>query len=141
MLRQCSGTNRIRICRKGSFTTTDATLICLTSLFYKFSVPAPQNCHVESVLLPDAPRLFTWQMVFTTPSHLKLHFPMMNDYSRHGSRMSTIDCKACFLCLGCSYKLTLDHGDLVSNPDMDYCEARPKPFVARVQLPHRCKRF
>ena len=35
---------------------------------------------------------------------------------------------------GCSSKLTLNHGDLVLNPEMDYCDTRPEPFVARVQL-------
>ena len=34
-LNQCSGTNRIKLCRKGFSTTTDETLLCLTSLFYE----------------------------------------------------------------------------------------------------------
>ena len=32
-LQQCSGTNRINLCRKGFSITTDVTLLCLTSLF------------------------------------------------------------------------------------------------------------
>ena len=59
---------------------------------------------------------------------------MMNDTHSHGTRMSTIDCQACVIRPGCSSKLTLNHGDLVLNPDMDYCETRPEPFVAKIQL-------
>ena len=55
-LSQCSGTNRIKLCRKGFSTTTDETLLCLTSLFYEYSIPALRNCLVDSVLLPEAPQ-------------------------------------------------------------------------------------
>ena len=58
----------------------------------------------------------------------------MNDTHSDGTRMSTIDCQACVIRPGCSSKLTLNHGYLVLNPDMDYCETRPEPFVAKVQL-------
>ena len=58
----------------------------------------------------------------------------MNDTHSHGTRMSTIDCQASVISPGCSSKLTLNHGDLVLNPKMDYCETRPEPFVAKVQL-------
>ena len=57
-LQQCSGTNRIKLCPKGFSTTTNVTVLCLTSLSYNFSVPALRNCHVESVLLPDPPQAF-----------------------------------------------------------------------------------
>ena len=59
---------------------------------------------------------------------------MMNDTHSHGTRMSTIDCQACVIRPGCSSKLTINHGDLVLNPDIDNCETRPEPFVAKVQL-------
>ena len=59
---------------------------------------------------------------------------MLNDTDSHGTRMSTIDCQASVIHPGCSSKLTLNHGDLVLNPDMDYRETRPEPFVARLQL-------
>ena len=32
-LQQCSGTDRIKLCLTGLSTTTDVTLLCLTSLF------------------------------------------------------------------------------------------------------------
>ena len=54
-LSQCSGTNRIKLCTKGFFTTMDETFLCLTSLFYEYSIPALCNCLVDSVLLPEAP--------------------------------------------------------------------------------------
>ena len=59
---------------------------------------------------------------------------MINDTNSHGNRLPTIDCQARVVHLGCSSKLTLNHGDLILNPDMDYCETLPEPFVARVQL-------
>ena len=49
-LSDCSGTNRINLCRKGFSTTTDEILLCLTSLFYEYSIPALRNCFVDSVL-------------------------------------------------------------------------------------------
>ena len=55
-LSQCSGTNRIKLCRKGFSTTTYETLLCLTSLFYEYSIPTPRNCLVDSVLLPETPQ-------------------------------------------------------------------------------------
>ena len=133
-LQQCSGTNRIKLCGNGFSTTTDVTLLCLTSLFYNFSVPALRNCHVESVLLPDAPQAFYLADGLYHVISRKCHLLMMNDTHSHATRMSTIDCQACVIRPGCSSKLTLNHGDLVLNPDMDYCESRPEPFFARVQL-------
>ena len=52
---QCSGTNRIEFFCKVLSTNTDMTLLCLKSVFCNSSVPAHRNCHVEPVLLPDAP--------------------------------------------------------------------------------------
>ena len=57
-LQQCSGNNRIKLCRKGFSTTTDEALVCLVSLSYKYDVPSVRNCKVESILLPDAPQAF-----------------------------------------------------------------------------------
>ena len=55
---QCSGKNRIKLCRQGFSTTTDETLLSLPSLFYSYNIPSLRNCKVESVLLPDAPQTF-----------------------------------------------------------------------------------
>ena len=53
-LQQCSGNNRVRLCRKGFSTTTDDTLLCLSSLIFDYAIPALRNCRANSVLLPDA---------------------------------------------------------------------------------------
>ena len=55
-LQQCTGSNRIKLCRKGFSTTTDETLLCLTSLYFNRDIPALRNCPVSSVLLPEAPQ-------------------------------------------------------------------------------------
>ena len=107
------------------------TLLCLTSLFHNFSVPALRDYHVESVLLPDAPQTFYLADGFHHVISRKRQLAMMNDTTSHGTRMSTIDCQACVMRPSCSSKLTLNHGDLVLNPDMDYCETRPESFVAK----------
>ena len=57
-LQECSGNNRIKLCRLVFSTTTDDTLLCLPSLYYKYDIPALRNCKVEFVLLPDAPQSF-----------------------------------------------------------------------------------
>ena len=57
-LQQCSGNNRIKLCRKGFPTTTDETLLFLASVFYNYDVPSVRNCKIESILLPDAPQAF-----------------------------------------------------------------------------------
>ena len=109
-------------------------LLCLTSLFYKFSVPALRNCPVESVFLPNAPQAFHLADDLYHVISRERPFPMMTDTDSQGSRMSTIDCQACVIRPSCSSKLTLKHGNLVFNPDMDYCETLPEAVVARVQL-------
>ena len=133
-LQQCSGMNRIKLRRKGFSTSTDVTLLCLTCLFYKFSVPVLPNCHVESVLVPDARQIFYLADGLYHVMSRKHHLPVMRDTFSHGTRMSTIDCQACNLRPGFSSKLTLNHGELVLNPDMGYCETRPELFVTKVQL-------
>ena len=55
-LSHCSGTNRNNFCCKGFSTTTDETLLCLTSQFSWYSNPAPCNCLVDYVLLSEAPQ-------------------------------------------------------------------------------------
>ena len=110
------------------------TLLCLTSLFHNFSVPAYRNCHLKSVLLPDAPQAFYIADGFYHVISRKRHLPMMNDTDSHGTRISFINCQACVLCPGCLSKTTLSYGYFALNPDMHYCETLPEPFVARMEL-------
>ena len=64
-LQQCTGSNRIKLCRKGFSTTTDETLLCLTSLYFNQDIPALRNCPISSVLFQKPHRQSTWQMAFT----------------------------------------------------------------------------
>ena len=63
----------------------------------------------------------------------KCYLPMLNDADSHSIRMSTFDCQPCVFRPDFSSEITLNHGDLVFNPDMAYCETSPEPFVATVQ--------
>ena len=68
-LQQCTGSNRIKLCRKGFSTTTDETLFCLTSLYLNQDIPAIRNCPVSSVLLPEfqkSHRQSIWQTASIT---------------------------------------------------------------------------
>ena len=87
----------------------------------------------ESVLLPDAPQALYLSDGLYHVILRKRHLPMMNDTDSHGTRITPTDCHASVIRPGCSSKLSLNHGGLVLNPDMSYCETLPEPFVARVQ--------
>ena len=67
--KQCFGTNRIKLCRKGFSTATDVTFFSLNCFFDYMSVPILRNCHIESILLSDAPQVCTSQMVFVKSFH------------------------------------------------------------------------
>ena len=133
-LSQCSGTNRIKLCRKGFSTTTDETLLCLTALFYMYDIPALRNCVVESVLLPEAQQASyladgLYHVISRNPT-----LQLKNDTRGLPVYISTLRCQACLIRPSCSSALTFNHGDLVLTPDMDFCETRPEPFIALVKL-------
>ena len=96
-LQQCTGSNRIKLCRKGFSTTTDETLLCLTSLYFNQDIAALRNCPVSSVLLPEAPQaIYLANGVY----HLISRHPTIdvkNDSRSNGLSLSTIDCQACVL--------------------------------------------
>ena len=133
-LQQCSGNNRIKLCRKGFSTTTDKTLLCLASLFYIYDVPSVCRCKVESILLPDAPQAFYLAdgMYHVVSSHPALR--MKNDSRSAGFTISTLTCQACIVRPSCSSPLFFNQGDLVLTPDMDFCETHPFPLIASIQL-------
>ena len=133
-LQQCSGNNRIKLCRKGFSTTTDETLLCLASLFYNYDVPSVRNCKVESILLPDAPQAFYLAdgMYHVVSRHPALR--MKNDSRSAGFTISTLTCQACIVRPSCSSTLSFNQGDLVLTPDMDFCETHPLPLIASIQL-------
>ena len=133
-LQHCSGNNRIRLCRKGFSTTTDDTLLCLSSFMFDYAIPALRNCPANSVFLPDAPQAFylaegLYHVISREPL---LH--MKNASDIHGVSVSMIPCQACILRPSCHSTLTLNQGDLVLEPDMDYCSTSPEPFFATIEL-------
>ena len=133
-MQQCSGNNRIKLCRKGFSTTTDETLLCLASLFYIYDVPSVRNCKVESILLPDAPQAFylVEGMYHVVSRHPALR--MKNDSRSAGFTIGTLTCQACIVRPSCSSTLSFNQGDLVLTPDMDFCETHPLPLIASIQL-------
>ena len=133
-LQQCTGSNRIKLCRKGFSTTTDETLLCLTSLYFNQDIPALRNCPISSVLLPEAPEaIYLANGVY----HLISRNPTMditNDSRSDGLSFSTIDCQACALRPSCESTNYINQGDLVLSPDMDACKTTPEPHIATIKL-------
>ena len=135
-LQQCSGNNRIKLCRKGFSTTTDETLLCLSSLLYNYDIPRLRNCPVQSVLLPDAPQAF---YLADGLYHIISRYPVLqvkNDSRLDGISLTTVLCQACIMRPSCTstLSLSLNQGDLKLSPDMDFCETRPEPLTATVAL-------
>ena len=133
-LQQCSGNNRIKLCRKGLSTTTDETLLCLGSLFYKYDILALRNCQVVSVLLPDAPLAFYLaDGMYHTMSRTAM-LQIKNHSQTHGLSISSIQFQACLMRPSCNSVVSFNQGDLVLHPDMDFCETQPEPFLASIEL-------
>ena len=122
------------MCRKGFSTTSDDTLLCLSSLFYNYDVASIRNCKVESVLLPDATQAFYLAdgMYHVISRHSSLH--MKNDSRTAGLSVQTLSCHACIIRSSCTSTLSFNQGDLVLTPDMDFCESKPQPLIASIQL-------
>ena len=127
-------TKRIKLCRKGFSTTTDETLLCLTSLFYEYSIPALRNCLVDSVLLPEATQASYLADGLYHVISRTARLQVKNDTDGLPISISTLQCQACLIRPSCSSTLTFNHGYLVLTPDMDFCGNRPEPFVASVKL-------
>ena len=133
-LQQCSGNDRIKLCRKGFSTKTDEFLPCLSSLLYNYDIPSLRNCLVHSLLLSDAPQAF---YLADGMYHIISRDPILqvkNDSQTHGISVTKIMCQACLMRPSCTSKLSFNQGDLVLSPDMDVCETNPEPFVATVAL-------
>ena len=133
-MQQCSGDNRIKLCRKGFYTTTDETLLCFAFLFQNYDVPSVSNCKVEPILLPDAPQAFYLAdgMYHVVSLHPALR--MKNDSRSAGFTISTLTCQACMVGPSCSSTLSFNQGDLVLTPDMDFCETHALPVIASIHL-------
>ena len=136
-LQQCTGSNRIKLCRKGISAITDETLLCLTSLCFNQDIPAHRNCPVSSVFLPEAPQaIYLANGVY----HLISRNPTMdikNDSRTHGLSLSTIDCWACVLRPSCESTIYINQDDLVLSLDMDACKTTQEPYIATIKLAPR----
>ena len=133
-LQQCTRSNRIILCRKGSSNTTDETLLCLTSLYFNQDIPALPNCPVSSVLLPEAPQAIylangVYNLISRNPT-----MDIKNDSRTNGLSLSTIDCQACVFRPSCESTIYINESDLVLSPDMDACKMTPKPYIATIKL-------
>ena len=133
-LQQCTGSNRIKLCRKGVSTTTDETLLYLRSLYFNQDIPALRNCPVSSVLLPEAPQAIylangVYQLLSRNPT-----VDIKNDSQTHGLSLSTIGCQACVLRPSCQSSFYINQGDLVLSTDMDACKTTPEPYIATIKL-------
>ena len=60
-LNKGSGKNRFKLDWKGFLSTTDESLLCITSVFNQYSILALHNCLVGSLLFPEAPQ--DWDLV------------------------------------------------------------------------------
>ena len=133
-LQQCTGSNRIKLCRNGFSTTTDETLLSLTSLYFNQDILALRNCPVSSVLLPEAPQAtYLADGVY----HLISRYPTIdikNDSRSNGLSLSTLDCQAFVLRPCCGSTLYINQGDLVLSPDLDACKTTPEPYIATIKL-------
>ena len=133
-LQQCTGSNRIKLCRKGFSTTTDETLLCLKSLYFNQDIPALRNCPVSSALLPEAPQAI---YLATGVYHLISRNPTMDiktDSRTNGLSLSTIDCQACVRRPSCESIIYNNQLGLVVSPDMDACKTTAEPYIATVKL-------
>ena len=99
-----------------------------------YAIPALRNCPAVSVLLPDAPQAsYLAEGLYHVVSREPL-FHLKNASDLHGVSVSTISCQACILRRSCHGTLTLNQGELVLEPDLDYCSTSPEPFFAIIEL-------
>ena len=107
-LQQCSGSNRIKLCRKGFSTTTDETFLCLSSLLYNYDIASLRNCPVHSVLLLDAPQAFyladgTYHIISRDPI-----LEVKNDSRSHGISVTKVMCQPCLMRPSCTRTLSFN---------------------------------
>ena len=115
-------------------TTTDETLLCLTSLYFNQDTPALRNYTVSSILLPEAPQAIylangVYYLISLNPT-----MDIKNDNRTHGLSLSTIDCQACVLRPSCESTIYINQSDLVLSPDMDACKTTLEPYIATIEL-------
>ena len=128
------GSNRIKLCRQSFSTTTDETVLCLTSFYFNQDIPALRKCPVSSGLLPEAPQAIS---LANGVYHLISRNPTMdikNNSRTNGLSLSTIECQACVFRPSCESTIYINQSDLVLSPDMDACKTTPEPYIATIKL-------
>ena len=133
-LQQCSGSNRIKLCRKGFSFTTDETLLCFTSLYFNRDILALRNCPVFSDLHSESPQ--TIYLANGVYQLISFNCTMdINNVSRiNGLSLSTIGCQASVLRPSCGSTIYIFQGNLVLSPDRDACKTTPEPYIATIKL-------
>ena len=129
IIQQCSGNNRIRFCRNGFSTTTDDTLLCMSSLVFEYAILALLNCPAIFVLLPDAPQVFH---LAEGMYHVICHEPLLhmkNASDIHGVSISMIPCQACILRPTCHTTLSLNQEALLDKLRPHLCNYRTNPIL------------
>ena len=96
-LNQCSGTNRIKVCRKVVSTTTEETILCLPSLFYECSISALRNCLVDCVLLPEATQGSYLAVDLYHVMSGTARLQVKNDTDGLPVSLSTLHCQECLI--------------------------------------------
>ena len=59
---------------------------------------------------------------------------MKNDSRTAGLSIESLSCHACIVRPSCTSTLSFNQGDLVLTPDLDFCESKPQPLIASIQL-------
>ena len=116
---QCTGSKRIKLCRRCFWTTTDETLLCLTSLNFKQDILALPKSPVTSVLLPEAPKAIylsngVYHFISQQPTK-----DLKNDSRTLGLSLSPIECQVCDFRPSCEGSIYINQSDLVLTPDLD----------------------
>ena len=101
---------------------------------FDYAIPALRNCPATFVLLPDAPRAFDLAEGLYCVISRKPFLHIINASDINGVSVSMIPCQACVLRPSRHSTSTLNQGELVLEPDMDYCSTSTEPFFATIEL-------
>ena len=130
----CSRNNRIRLCCKIYSSATDDILTCQISPMFDYAIPLFSKFPGTSVFLPDATQSFHLVEGIYHIIHREPFLITKNASDLHGVSVSMIPCQVCNLCHSCQSTITLNQGDLVLEPDMDYCSKSPENIFAIIEL-------
>ena len=124
-LQQCNGNTCIKLCSKSSTTTTEITLLWLSSLMFDYAISALRNCPATFVLSRNSPQtFFVTKGMYHVISRQPL--PHVKNYSDiYGVSVSMIPSQACILGISSRSTIALNQRDLVLESDKDHCSMSP----------------